>query len=671
MAIDNIVLPKNKAQLARILARHAARCEHVLMYRRTNWLLCWYYMNGYRRFNVFDPSTGQLTPHMLDEQGNMEYQSTQLLYDINQVAGRIQSMDLRPKVVQQGFSLAGQRNMALSQVIDDSIFSDDQIRGAAESWSWLFACLGFAGITGHVVDHPTIGLTADLEVIHPKELFPFPLVGQDPTKARGVMRQRWIPITTLQDVYGKSKISSLREDMEWYEVEAGESWNEREDAHNVVWHTNREVASYSTNEVGGGGEYLKVVKVRELWLEGPRGTCSRYVITSGDACIDDQDLEGTEVYCPIGYARFMNNGTWHGAGMFDLQFSTHRQLEMLSKSLYNNIMSLDRYGVLVLPQGNLPANDILREIGHGLKVMFWDPDPVAEGFNPFPIQPYNSGDLPGRVAQFAREALQSVNPIQDLLKEKGRVDSATGLQFLDEQITRALTSPTMGVQKAWGDMYRATTQKALAHLSLSRRSIPVGALTLDLAGAVIDHDSNTVSFRDNPIPDLSRLSFTVRDVSPRSVVARKQEAVQLWQLKIQTDPLAFRLFALKENLDFAMWLDEDAGAYEMGIRAILSVYNDGETPGQLILTPYTTRPEIVIRLFTAFVTGPKMQVASPEVFNAMMMLRDTLMSYMGLVLPSAIPNPDDAAMLSVSMAGQLPQGSASGAPAGSSKGSSE
>jgi len=66
-----------------------------------------------------------------------------------------------------------------------------------------------------------------------------------------------------------------------------------------------------------------------------------------------------------------------------------------------------------------------------------------------------------------------------------------------------------------------------------------------------------------------------------------------------------------------------------------------------------------------------MQVASPEVFNAMMMLRDTLMSYMGLVLPSAIPNPDDAAMLSMSMAGQLPQGSPSGAPAGPSKGSPE
>lgn len=139
----------------------------------------------------------------------------------------------------------------------------------------------------------------------------------------------------------------------------------------------------------------------------------------------------------------------------------------------------------------------------------------------------------------------------------------------------------------------------------------------------------------------------MRDLSPRSAVARKQEALQLWKEGVAPDPLAFRLFALKESLDFAMWLDEDSGAYEMGIRAILTLFNDGQEPGELILTPHTTRPELVLRLFSAFMTSPAMQAAAPPILNEFKRARATLISYMGLTLPAAVPNPDDAAMLAM------------------------
>lgn len=646
MATDTFTLPTDKRALARILRRHALRCEQVYMARRTNWLLAYYYLNGYRRFNVFNPHTGAIQPHILDEQGAMEFTSQDLLYQINQVAGRLQSMDLRPKVEQEGFSLAGLRGRSLSQITADSIFSTDQVKQASEEWSYLFACLGSAGITGHITDHPTIGLTADLEVIHPKELFPFPLVGQDVTKVRGLMRSRWVPLEYLKSVYGRRVTTNL-DSMEWYEMESGSAWADYDEHQpGVSW-----MPSRSTSALGGPDtadkELFPIVRVHELWMYGPRNTITRYTATSGDYCLDDQNLEGLEVYCPIGFSRFMNNGSFHGAGMFDLLFSIHRRYELLTKQLFTNIMDWDRYGILVLPQGQIPKDNVLRDVGRGLRAMFWDPAPEVEGFNPFTIQPSNTGDMPGRVAQFAREAMNAVNPIQDLLQEKGRVDSASGLAFLDEQITKAITTPTLGVARAWGQMYKATTQKALSHLTTSRRSLPVGALTLDLAGAVIDPESNTVSFATNPLPDISRLSFTVRDLSPRSAVARKQEALQLWKEGVASDPMAFRLFALKESLDFAMWLDEDSGAYEMGIRAILTLFNDGQEPGQLILTPHTTRPELVLRLFGAFMTSPAMQAAAPPILNEFKRARATLISYMGLTLPAAIPNPDDAAMLAM------------------------
>lgn len=647
-----VPLTKSKEALAVLMRRHAYRCEAIYAARRLNWLLAWYYLQGYRRFDIFDPTTGQLSAHYVDEEGRMEFNSHELLYNINQVAGRIQSMDLRPQVLQEGFTLEGQRSRACGQVINDSLFSADQIRQAASPWSFMYSCLGFIGLTGHIVDHPTIGLTGDIEVIHPKELFPFPCTTQDGTKAHGLMRQRWVSLDFLRSVYGR-KVDANLDKFEWWEVDPGEPWNDRDDQSYYGGRSSN--YSYDLKEKPiTSKDTTSVVKIRELWVNGPRSTVGRYAAASGDYVFQDDDLSSLEVYQPIGIARFFNNGTWYGAGMFDLMFSQHRQLERMSKTLYQNVLDMDRYGILVLPQGQVPQNNILRDVGRGLRTLFWEPDPVSEGFNPFTIQPFNTGDMPGRVAQFAREAMSAVNPIQDLIQEKGRVDSASGLQFLDEQITRALTSPTAGVQSAWGQMYKSATQKALQSLATSKRPLSVGALTLDMAGAVINPVQNTVSFNENRLPDLSRLSFGVRDVSPRSVVARKQEAIELWKLGINQDPVAFRLFGLREGLDFALYDDDDKGAYEMSVRAILTLYGDGETPGQVILTPHTTRAELTLRILASFMCGPAMQAASPEVVNAFIMLRETLLQWMGQVMPEGVPALDDAAAMTAPPL--LPQG---------------
>jgi hypothetical protein len=655
MMNESIALPKNPKALAHVIRRHADRCEMQLMYRRTNWLLAWYYLNGYRRFDVFDPVSGQLSPHLLDKEGNMEFQSQDLLFAINQVAGRIQSMDLRLRTETQANSIDGMRSKAMSQIIGDATINENTVERVKEEYAWMFACLGFAGITGHVVDHPTIGLTTDLEVIHPRELFPFPLTGQDVTKMQGIVRQRWMTVKKLEEIYGAKKIKTNLEDMEWFEADPGEPWPERDGIRDVTYWTGSRSDSSTMGSSAEKDEYIGVVKVRELWLLGANNTVSRYVVTSGDVVLQDDDLSSVEAYCPIGWSRFFNNGTFHGAGMFDLLFSTHRNLERLSKALFNNVMDLDRYGVLVLPQGQMNQNQILRDVGRGLRVMFWQPDALVEGFKPFSITPHNAGDMPGRVAQFAREAMNAVNPIQDLIKEKGRVDSASGLQFLEEQMTRTLTTPTNGVVRAWGDMYRSLIQTVTSKLTMSRRALPVGALTLDLAGAVIDPESLTVSFTNNPLPDLARVNFSIRALTPKSTVARKQEALELWQRGVNKDPVAFNLFAIKEGLDFAMWMDEDKAAYEMAVRAILMVYGDGREPGKMILTPHTTKPDIVLRVLNSFVTGPAMSVASASVHNAMKQFRSTLINFMGLSLPAAVPNPDDAAMLSQMSMQQGPQ----------------
>jgi hypothetical protein len=516
-----------------------------------------------------------------------------------------------------------------------------------------------------MVDHPTIGLTADLEVVHPKELLPFPSLGQDHTKARGVIRQRVVTMGFLQERYGKRFLEKEKMKMDAWSWEYGHDMEEPADAPGNGYVLNS-AASGALNGIPGDNE-MEVVKVRELWLDGPRGTCSRYVVSSGNVIIEDRDLSDVETYCPIGFARFMDNGTFHGAGLFDLMFGIVREMERLLKSLFNNIRDIDKYGVLVMPQGTINERAVLRDIGKGLRYMSYSRDALlGDDFKPMVIQPYNAGDVPGKVAQFAKGIVDSLSPVQDLLAEKGRVDSASGLQFLDEQISKAMTNPTSGVQAAFGGMYKSLVQKATKEMLVSDRALPVNKLTLDLAGAVIDPENGTVSFKKNPIPNFSQISFTVKDTSPRSEVVRKQEAMGLLQAKV-TDPEALKLFALKEGLDFAMWMEEEKSAYESIIRNTLLLYGDGQQTQQIVVTPHTARPDLQLRVLSAFMSNPIMSLASPAVQDAFKAYRESLISFMGQSLPAMVPNPDDVALVNPGMmqggqgpGAQPPQGAMNG-----------
>ena len=650
MSQQRFKLPKNKKEICQVIRDHAEKEISRLSHRRTTWLLAYYYLNGMRRFDVFDPASGNLSPHYLDEEGNMEFQSQELLSAIDRVASRLSSMNLGCKILRTGTSLPMIRQRSVAQLLADSLVNPDQIAEVSTKFAHIFTSLGSCGIQGHINNHPTIGLTGDLEVVHPKEILPFPSLGQDYTKQSGMIRQRLVPLETLIEKFG-DKIKRNIDDCEFYEMEIGDPLEDPSTSQD---------SDYTTNPFNSKGyratsaDAMKVVRVRELWIDGVRGTCARYIICSGDYLIDDQDLSQTQTYCPIGFARFMENGSFHGAGLFDLLFSINREMEKMLKALFNNIKDMDRYGVVVMPQGSMNERSVLREVGNGLRMISYQPDPLNEKFTPFMINPHNAGDIPGKTAAFAKQLMQGINPVQDLIQEKGRVDSANGLQFLDEQINKAMNNPTMGVVQAFGRMYRSLVANATRELVLKPQPIAVNSLDLELAGAVIDFDKSEVSFEQNPIPNVSQLTFAVKEIHPRSEVARKQEALQMFQTGLM-DPDGLKLFALKEGLDFAMWMDEDQSAYEQVVQNILTLYGNGNDAGQIIVTPHTSRPEFQMRVLNGFMSSPLMAKAQPEVVDEFKKYREALIQFMGASLPAMVPNPDSAAIFMEQQQGQAPQ----------------
>jgi hypothetical protein len=92
-------------------------------------------------------------------------------------------------------------------------------------------------------------------------------------------------------------------------------------------------------------------------------------------------------------------------------------------------------------------------------------------------------------------------------------------------------------------------------------------------------------------------------------------------------------------------MEDYQNAYRSIVRSILTLYNDGETPGQIVMTPELTKPEFQTMILSSFMSSPQMQVASVDVVEAFQALLDTYRAWMGNVLPAGVPNPDDMVAL--------------------------
>ena len=635
-------LPTDDQKLCRVIKNHVMREE-----ARMSWLLAWYYINGARRFDVLNPQTGALNAHYLDKDGNQEFQSGEMMSVVDRTTGRLKEIDLWPKVIRSDNSLDAVRERSMMQVLLDAAIDPGALDLSVSKFVHLYVLLGSCGITGQIFNSPARGLSTDFEVIHPKEIFPFPSIGTDFTKAGGMVRQRVVPYKWLQERFGK-RIAHNKKHMELYKAPLGavgtvDDDSGQEGAGNVGGRTRWNF------EEGSGGPIdkdtsIEVARIRELWTEGPGSLCDEYALVCGDYKITHREYDGVEAYCPIGMRTFIDTGTFHGAGLFDLLFSSVRELERLLKSLYNNIRDLDKYGFLVLPHGGFNHDTLFKDVGEGLRVAYYEPDYTGSDVKPFMVAPYNAGDAPGKVAGLAKAMLEGISPIKDLAEEKGRIDSASGLQFLDEQMGRYMTNATNNLRGAFSDMYRGLASDVLMNVAESQQPIPVGRLTVELAGVIIDPETQRVSFAENPLPTVGRLAFGVRGRTIQSQTAKLERAVDMIEKKM-ADPMKVILYFLKEGMEPPMYIEEERSAYDSVVRNILLLYGDGQRSGQAIISPHNVLPKLQLRVLGAFMNSTIMSMAEPEVQNSFIDYRESLLQLMGPILPPGVPPPDDMAAI--------------------------
>jgi hypothetical protein len=298
---------------------------------------------------------------------------------------------------------------------------------------------------------------------------------------------------------------------------------------------------------------------------------------------------------------------------------------------------------------------MFKDVGNGLRVAYYEPDYTGSDIRPFMVSPYNAGDAPGKVAGMAKAMVNDLSPIKDLAEEKGRIDSATGLQFLDEQMGRYMTNATNGLRGAFGDMYRSLAADILSSVGGIPKPIPVGRLSVELAGVVIDPETNEVSFENNPLPGIGRLQFGVRGRTIQSQTAKLERALEMVEKQL-SDPLSFRLYFLKEGLDPPLWMEEEKSAYETVVQNILRLFGDGQNPGMVIITPHNVMPKLQMRVLNSFMDSPLMGQAAVEVQNSFIDYRESLMQLIGPMLPPGVPQPEDLAAIQQDIMPQLQGG---------------
>lgn len=645
------ILPDDADDLAQVMAEHIWMEEARQSGRFLRWQLAHAYMNGQRRFEFINGSTQY--GYMLDKEGRVPLTVPEMLNNVNKTTGLISAMDLWPDVIRRGDSMGTVRDSAVMQVILDSITNDDHLRIVVEEAAYLVSLLGTCGLSAEVVEHPSLGLIADLEVVHPCELFSFPSIGFDGTKIRGLVRCRKVPIERLKAQYG-TKITANLDKMHTARRKVAQAPEYLGNQENSTYH---EGASYL--QKGGKDDTTYVeAKVWEVWIDGPQGTCSRYATGSGKYVIYDSNkaLEGVAYYCPISIARFWKTGDFYGAGLFDSLYTLSREMEAMVKSLVTNVKDLDRYPPVLIPPGALDESLALRDTGYPLRFIKLKAEASILGmsdFKPTVLPLHNAGETPGRTSAFLQGLIGSHVPIRDIIKEKGRVDSYAGLQYLEEEGSRSNVVPVANVSRAFGAAYRSLGHQALAKLVRKSVKMPVKRLDVALAGAVIDFDDSTFTLGKNRVPDISRLSFRVKEESPKSKSIRKQEATAFLEKQMVT-LTQYKLLAIKEGWDPAMWLDGEIAAYNTVTMNILSIYGDGEEPGPAVwVTANTERPDLQLEILNAFMQSPTMRIASADVVNEFVKYRTALLAFQGKMLPELVPDPYPPALTPEQGAGNM------------------
>lgn len=646
------VLPEKKDELIRALDRFVENSQRAHAPRFTVMTLLWMYLIGHRDFRHVDLRTGMIQTSPLDfkdERFGFTLKTINRKFD--DYVQNLDTMDLAPSVGATRLGLSASRERAVGQVIADAYTDPEALKSVRLGLAKTLCAYGSAGLYGMIEEAPQIGSAFGYQVIPPWEIYPFPAATMDQSQTPGLMWRRWVDDETLAKIVGsRQKVTANKDKLARYRIADGYG--------NEPIHGNAAGSLIVANNARGGEPReekesqadLHITDLQEIWLRGPRDTVSRYILRSGDAIFVDKKFTTEVVYSPLSFGRFMENGHFYGESLPGLVVSSHRESEKMYSRLFDYVRKLDRFSMILFPQGMVDTKQFV-ESPYGAVFGYYEPDPYGGQARPITVAPNTPGDFPGRVAQTSMGLIDQVLPTPEILRGEapGRVESPSALNLLANQAFKSMTSASAAMESMKGSVDRALLSEAMRSFMRSNRSpIPLKRLDHNLIGLKITDQEGELaigfgSSGGNPIPDVSKLTFSIKEATPRDRVARENEVRQDRMQNVISD-LEYTIVCIREDLRNPMYREDVRQTLRAATLKILRLFNDGQTPGQVRSEHANAgRPDVILTLLNEVMSSPEYSFASPEVRSAFVTWKNSVERTLRPPVPDAIGNPEDAA----------------------------
>jgi hypothetical protein len=164
-----------------------------------------------------------------------------------------------------------------------------------------------------------------------------------------------------------------------------------------------------------------------------------------------------------------------------------------------------------------------------------------------------------------------------------------------------------------------------------------------IAGVILDPTTGDMKLAENPIPQPWEIKVDIKDRQPRDREIRKQELKELFASQL-VDPTRFWITAMEENLDMPGAPRELWETWRKCTWQIITLFRDGQTPGNLDIGEHTQNPDIQLIKLQEFMNKIEFSLSSEAVRRAFETWKVDLEILSGQRFPSELPPPEEVAL---------------------------
>jgi hypothetical protein len=656
---SRLTLPVEEPALVQALTNILDESERVLREHRAVWYTIYEYLHGNRDFEDISYRDGTVRVRK-DDSTTLDFRYEEVVRKCADEVGKLLRMDTMPKVSRRRMSLDHVRRASTAQLVLDSMVSQESADRVKMAMTPLLVQYGTAGVVCWI--DPMLPLGAkkeqvggaspdtssrpDIEVIPPWELMCVPSRPRASDQVVGVIRTRWVSLAWLKALGFEKELNKdpdkiIVEEKKYGQDPTGSSTTGG--VFSVLGGHAETGLMFGGEKNKEDGEVEQFVKLNEMWVEGTNGTLAQYLLWVDEVMLTNAVFAGKPQppMMPLGVARYIDVGGFYGRGLAEMLLPLNVRNEAALDNIYKNLEELDLFGTVFTP-ASAGIDPSIYEGSPVPRFLKYEPDYAVPNQVPFKLQPTTIGTFPAEMVKMGEALVDRLAPAS-LIQEKGRVDSARGLGFLNELSNIPATYVAMSIAGAYAKVYKAMLDK-MRRLWPTRTVAIKNFLDDSLAGIIIDPASGTLT-ADNQIPSPDEVEISITSPFPVSPEQKKRDLYDMLQAKDGLgQPIInarwFRIQSKVLGLDLPV---ANAAEWENYRKAMLNnivMFNDGKTPADGAVVGPTDMVDLHLEVMLAFMARPEFQLADQSVRVRFQQAAASLKQMLG-GFPAQLPYPED------------------------------